>query len=171
VIGIAVMGSVHPLAAQQSQPSEAAPPAAEQPAPPRPPSGLIDVIGRWVEDSAQGVATQFKGARHSIDTAARTAGEMSLDAVGAAKGTADSITALPASRIVTGRAVCTVAANGAPDCKAAAESLCKSKNFRTGVSVDFQSAETCPPHVYLQGRQPNPGECKTETYITRAVCQ
>ena len=35
---------------------------------------------------------------------------------------------------------CPIAPNGAPDCKAAAEIMCRTKGFATGNSVDYQTA-------------------------------
>jgi hypothetical protein len=30
--------------------------------------------------------------------------------------------------------------------------------------------EKCPARVFLEARAPAPGECRKETYVTRAVC-
>ena len=73
--------------------------------------------------------------------------------------------------MVTGRAACLVAANGAPDCKAGADRLCQSKGYKEGNSLDTDAAEKCSPKVYLPGRKRQPGDCKTENYVTRALCQ
>ena len=51
------------------------------------------------------------------------------------------------SIMVSGRAACLVSSNGAPDCK------------------------KCSPKVYLPGYKRQPGDCKTENYVTRALCQ
>jgi len=73
--------------------------------------------------------------------------------------------------VVSGRAACTVAANGAPDCKAAADRLCQSKGHKEGKSLDTDAAEKCSPKVYLPGYKRQSGDCKTENYVTRALCQ
>jgi hypothetical protein len=73
--------------------------------------------------------------------------------------------------VVTGRAACPVTANGAPDCHAAAEQLCKAKGFKSGKSLDIETAEKCSVKAYLTGRTGKPGECRTENFVTRAVCQ
>lgn len=89
-----------------------------------------------------------------------------------AKGATDSLGRLarPGS-IATGRVVCQVAANGAPDCKAAADKLCQSKGFVSGNSIESDAAESCPARVLMSGRPPEPGECRTDNYVTRALCQ
>ena len=70
-----------------------------------------------------------------------------------------------------GRQVCVTAPNGAPDCQAAAETLCKAKGYTTGKSIDFTSSQRCPARVWAAGRQANEAECTTETFISRAMCQ
>ena len=77
---------------------------------------------------------------------------------------------LPLSRVVVGRERCAVAPNGAPDCLAAAETLCRKQGYSSGKSMDFTSAEQCPPRVMLGGRQTE-GDCTTVTFISRAMCQ
>jgi hypothetical protein len=78
--------------------------------------------------------------------------------------------AKPAS-MVTGRIGCPVAANGAPDCKLAADKLCQGKGFKEGKSLNTDSAEKCPAKVYMPGYKREPGDCRTENYVTRALCQ
>jgi len=73
--------------------------------------------------------------------------------------------------MVTGRAACTVASNGAPDCKAGADKLCQSKGYKEGKSLDTDAAEKCSPKVFIPGRKREPGDCRTENYVTRALCQ
>ena len=75
------------------------------------------------------------------------------------------------STMVSGRAACLVSANGAPDCKAGADRLCQGKGYKEGKSLDTDAAEKCSPKVYLPGYKRQPGDCKTENYVTRAVCQ
>ena len=72
---------------------------------------------------------------------------------------------------VKGRAVCPVAANGAPDCKAGADKLCQSKGFKEGKSLDVDTTRNCSARALLSGRKPEESECRTETYVTRAICQ
>ncbi|MES5483824.1 hypothetical protein QMZ05_13805 [Bradyrhizobium sp. INPA03-11B] len=75
------------------------------------------------------------------------------------------------SSMVTGRAACVVAANGAPDCKIGADRLCQSKGFKEGKGIDIDTSEKCSPLVYLPGHKRGPNDCKTENFVTRAVCQ
>ena len=86
-------------------------------------------------------------------------------------GATDSLGRLARPNVATGRVVCQVAANGAPDCKAAADKLCQSKGFTTGNSIESDAAESCPAKVLLSGRAPEPGECRTDNFVTRALCQ
>jgi hypothetical protein len=73
--------------------------------------------------------------------------------------------------VVKGRMACPVAANGAPDCKAASDRLCQGKGFKEGKSLDTDSARNCSPKSLLSGRKPEEDDCKTENYVTRALCQ
>jgi hypothetical protein len=75
------------------------------------------------------------------------------------------------SSVVTGRMACLVAANGAPDCNAGADRLCQSKGFKQGKSLDTDAAEKCSAKVFLPGHKREPGDCRTENYVTRALCQ
>ncbi len=93
------------------------------------------------------------------------------DAAGAAQQATGVIVGLPGTRIVTGRQRCPLAANGAPDCIPAAQALCRANGFEGGRGVDINSAQKCPATVWLSGRIPAEGECPTETFVTRAVCQ
>src|SRR5205085_10339226 len=96
--------------------------------------------------------------------------EAGKNAADATKGAVDAMTKLPAARMMTGRERCIVAPNGAPDCLAAAEQLCKKHGYATGKSMDFTSAEECPAKVYLGGATTG-SECQTVTFISRAMCQ
>ena len=78
---------------------------------------------------------------------------------------------LPTARVIRGHQNCPLASNGAPNCVAAAMTLCKSQGFNTGKSVDMTTAEECPAQVMLGHRDAAPGECKTVTFVTRALCQ
>jgi hypothetical protein len=73
--------------------------------------------------------------------------------------------------VVKGRVVCPLAANGAPDCKAASDRLCQSKGYKEGNSLDTDAAQTCSPKAMIPGRQPEPGDCRTDNYVTQAVCK
>ena len=75
------------------------------------------------------------------------------------------------STMVKGRTACLMAANGAPDCKAGADRLCQSKGYKEGNSLDTDAAEKCSPKVYMPGYKRQPGDCRTENFVTRAMCQ
>ena len=150
---LGVQSPVQPPAPQQIEP----PPP---PAPPPENPGLINEIGKLWEKS-KSMLPPLKSPGETIDdlnTRARDAGE-SL-----------SNMARPSS-MVTGRAACLVAANGAPDCKAGADRLCQSKGYKEGNSLDTDAAERCSPKVFIPGRKREPGDCRTENFVTRALCQ
>jgi hypothetical protein len=73
--------------------------------------------------------------------------------------------------IIKGRVVCPIAANGAPDCKAASEKLCQSKGYKDGKSVDTDAAQTCSARTMIPGRKAEEGDCRTDNYVTQALCQ
>ena len=144
-------------------PIAANPPAASEPnSTPRP--GLVDAVGRWLEDGTTKLKSDFQGAQQTLDQLADQTRDAAKDATGTVMG-------LPNARIVPVRERCPVAGNGGPDCQAAATTACRGKGFGTGKSLDTQSEQKCPAQVLLTGRAPNDGECKTETFVTRALCQ
>ena len=75
------------------------------------------------------------------------------------------------SIMVSGRMACAVSPNGAPDCKTGADRLCQSKGYKEGKSLDTDAAEKCSPKAYIPGRRREPGDCKTENYVIKALCQ
>ena len=176
------------VAQQQTvPPSEPNPPAvATQPKPES--RSFFEAIGRWFDEGTASFRSHVAGAKTSFDefnqraeetrkSIGDSAVEMSKGAVGAGVAAADitrdamgAVAKLPMSRIVQGRERCLTAPNGAPDCLAAAESLCRKQGFTTGKSVDFTSAESCPVRTYLGGKQTE-NECTTVTFISRAMCQ
>ena len=113
---------------------------------------------------ARAPRTTARRSRQGVDEATA---DLAKGAVDAAKGTADALGKLGASRVVTGRERCAVAPNGAPDCRLAAEALCKAKGFNAGNSVDYETAESCPAQVLLSGRRSRPGECPVEHTVTK----
>jgi len=172
--GAGVVSSPTPTAPAQADP---APPAPAAPAE----TGGLGSIQKFFEQGAANFRTHLQGAKSkwdelSTDAAANRknfddgAEAARKNAVEATKSAVNSVARLPTSRVVQGKERCEAAANGAPDCQAAAENLCKKQGFAGGKSLDFTSAEECPARVYLSGRQ-SPGECKTVTFISRAMCQ
>lgn len=75
------------------------------------------------------------------------------------------------STVVSGRVACPVSSNGAPDCKQAADQLCQSKGYKEGKSLNADSAEKCSAKVLIPGRQRKPDDCRTDTFVTSALCQ
>jgi hypothetical protein len=166
---IVLLSLLAPQASAQDRPAPAEPPpAAElapQPAPAAPPTtpsgssrpGLIDKLGEWLRDSADGVSSGMKDTQQRID-------EFNKGALGTLSG-------IPIAGFASGRSLCPRSANGAPDCYAATEKLCKDKGYTSGRSLDTESAETCNPRIYLPGYQRKPSDCRVDTFVTRAACQ
>ena len=162
VAAIVLLSLIAPHAwAQEQTGASEPPPAAElapQPAPATPPPspsgssrpGLIDKLGDWLRDSAEGT-------------------QQRLDDLN--KGTLDTLSRIPIAGFASGRSLCPRSANGAPDCYAATDKLCKEKGYTSGRSLDTESAETCNPRIYLPGYQRKPSDCRTDTFVTRAACQ
>jgi hypothetical protein len=89
-----------------------------------------------------------------------------------AKDAGDTLSRLAKpSSMVTGRMICPVSANGASDCKAGADKLCQTKGFKEGKSLNGDSAESCSAKVLIPGRARKPDDCRTNNYVTRALCQ
>jgi len=168
--------------------SPAAPdPAAQPPVKPdEQKPGWFDTLGHWFDESVtnmnKGWDDMNKGLKSTLgavggqanDTTKSAAEAASNMAKGAAKGAVDAAGAvgrLGTARLVSGQSLCALAPNGAPDCRGAAESLCKAAGFMSGSSVDYATSEKCPSEVYLAGRRPAPGDCTTEHTVTRALCQ
>jgi hypothetical protein len=75
------------------------------------------------------------------------------------------------SAVVSGRVACPASSNGGPDCKLAADQLCQSRGYREGKSLNGDSAEKCSAKVLIPGRQRKPDDCRTDTFVTGALCQ
>jgi hypothetical protein len=161
-----------------AQPSHAAPaPAVVQ----SPNPGPFESIGRWLDQRARHFRDQLRGAKARVDdlnerAAAdredmrERAGEVGRGAAEATIGAVEAIAKLPGARVMRGREQCAVAPNGAPDCLVAAEALCRRHGFASGTSIDFTSAEECPPRALIGDRSAE-AECKTVTFVNRAMCQ
>jgi hypothetical protein len=152
--------------AQQAAP---APPALPQnepsPSPPREENpGLINEMGKLFEKSLSILPT-LKSPQETIeDLNARTRD--------ATKDAGEGLTRLAKpSSMVAGRMACPVSTNGAPDCKAGADKLCQTKGYKEGKSLNTDSAETCSPKVLIPGRARKPDDCRTDNYVTSALCQ
>lgn len=151
--------------------------------------GFFDAFGRWVQESTAGFNANLgtgwgspKGVSDAAASAARNtadvakgAAEMTRGAADAmtnvARDTAGALTRLPTSRVVIGRERCTVAPNGAPDCRVAAEAMCKAAGYASGSSIDFETAEVCPSTALLSRWRGEPAPCATHNFVTRSLCQ
>ena len=87
------------------------------------------------------------------------------------KQATDGLSRLTTPLIVRGRMVCPTAANGVPDCQAGADKLCQSKSFKRGKSLDTDSAQACSAAALLSGGNRQPGNCRTNYYVTHALCE
>jgi hypothetical protein len=133
-------------------------------------SGFFAAIGRWFDEQAEIFNSNVKDARKKFDSFGHEAGVAAKTTADGAKDAADAVARIPKARVITGHEKCRNAPNGAPDCLAAAVSMCKAKGFDSGKSVDMTTAEVCPPKVLLSGRNSGP-ECTTETFVSRVLCQ
>ncbi|HEY1544814.1 MAG TPA: hypothetical protein VGG01_20640 [Xanthobacteraceae bacterium] len=87
------------------------------------------------------------------------------------RDTAGAVARLPGTRVISEHATCPIAPNGAPDCRIAAETICKRHGFESGSSIDFQTAKKCPPIALNRPNGEPPPPCVLESYVTRALCQ
>ena len=108
----------------------------------------------------------------SLKSTGETLDDLNTRAKDAVKGAGDALSraAKPGS-MVSGRVICPGAANGTPDCKAAADWLCKTKGFKEGNSLNTDSSEKCSAKVMIPGRQRQASDCHTDNYVTSALCQ
>lgn len=145
---------------------DAAPPSDN----PKEDTGFFAAVGRWFSQQSANVNSTFKDARQKVEGFGQEAGAAAKSTVEGAKDAAGAVARIPNVRTVSGHEKCQVAPNGAPDCVAAANAICKTKGFDSGRSLDMTTAEICPPKVWMAGRSTGP-ECRTETFVSRAVCQ
>jgi hypothetical protein len=161
-----------PQAAPPASPDVQAPAAPEATAPqpaeaatsPAPPAhednpGLIHELGKMFDKLP------------TLKNPSETIEDFNARAKGAAKDATDTLSRLTTPLMVSGRAACPVSANGAPDCKAAADKLCQTKGFKEGKSLTTDSAESCSAKVLIPGRTRKPDDCRTDNFVTRALCQ
>lgn len=127
-------------------------------------SGLINEMGKLWDKSISILPTMKSPGETLEDWNARA-----KDATRNAGDTLSRI-AKPGS-LVTGRMKCPVSGNGAPDCNAGADKLCQSKGYKEGKSLNTDSAESCSAKVLIPGRPRKPEDCKTDNYVTSALCQ
>jgi hypothetical protein len=147
-----------PPASSQPAPGQAAP-APTPPAKPENP-GLIDELGKLLHKLP------------SLKSPSETIEDMNARAKDATKGATETLTNLARpSSMVSGRMICPASGNGAPNCKAAADRLCQDKGYKEGNSLTMDSAEKCSAKVLIPGRTRKPDDCRTDNYVTAALCQ
>lgn len=155
-----------PAPAAPPQPSQALPPDQS----PRSNPGLVEEIGKLLKNSVTGLRDSASGLTSNLPSARETIDGINSSAKDATESLS-LINPMNPQTMVNGRVACPAAANGAPDCKAASDKLCKDKGYKEGKSLDIETAEKCSARVYLSGRTGAPGECRKENFVTRAVCQ
>lgn len=139
-----------------------------QEAKPKEEPGFFESIAGWLD---RNIGSAFQGASQQVENFGHEAGIAAKTTVNTAKDAAGAVARIPSARVMSGHEKCQNAPNGAPDCVAAASALCKGKGFESGKSLDMTTAEVCPPKVLLSGRTGAPGECRDETFVSRALCQ
>lgn len=138
-------------------------PSREQP-------GFFGTIKGWFNQATDSFNAGISGVRKRFETLSDDAGVAARSTVDTARDAANAVARLPNTTVVYGHEECKVAPNGAPDCVAAAITMCKGKGLETGTSLDMTTAEVCPAQVYLSGRSTGEG-CHTETFVSRVLCK
>ena len=137
------------LGLQEQGPQAAPPPSTPAPSAREENPGLIDEMGKLF-DKLPSFLPPIKSPSETMNDLSRLA---------------------KPSTMVSGRAACPVSSNGAPDCKQAADQLCQSKGYREGKSLNADSAEKCSAKVLIPGRARKADDCRTDTFVTSALCQ
>jgi hypothetical protein len=157
-LGVQDLGVQQP--AQQAAPQQGQPAPSPLPPVPEENPGLLKEIGKMFDKLP------------TLKSPGETMDDFNARAKDAARDASDSLSRLAKpSSMVSGRMICPVSANGAPDCKVGADKLCQSKGFKDGNSLTTDSAETCSAKVLIPGRTRKPDDCRTDNYVTRALCQ
>lgn len=154
--------NVAPNSSQNPPPGSS--PNSSQNSGPTPAEKFFGGISQWLDEALASIGSGFKGAKTGIES-------LNKETSDAAKEAADAMARLPNTRLVRGHENCRQASNGAPDCVEAANKLCKTNGHHFGKSVDTTAAEECPAAVMLGRRAATPGECRTVTFVTSALCQ
>ena len=144
-----------PAAAAVQAPTPPAAPIAPTAAAPRPPHSSAPAkpsffhdLGHWWDGSIGYLHDKMKAAPGTFEELGKKSGDAAKDAAVAtqegmkktfdvSKDAATVIGRLPNTRVVEVHERCATAANGAPDCAAAATAACRSKGFNGGQPLDF----------------------------------
>jgi hypothetical protein len=135
-----------------------------------PPDHPLGAVGRWFDGAFSSIGSQFKSAGQGVDNLGREAGMAARASGNAVKDAAETVAKIPTTKVMTGKQTCIVAANGAPDCAAAANRLCQKHGFSSGSSVDITSSRDCPMASLLGQREERTRQCRDNTTVTSAVC-
>lgn len=155
----------------------AAPPHAVDAAPRPENSGLINEIGKLFERRpALFPALKWPlPAVDDINAVDREAGEGFPNLPPKPLPSVSLPSVLPSLKVPSfekGREKCPAADNGASDCKAAADALCRAKGYQQGKSTDTDATQRCSAEaLLLSNRKSAPGACRTDYFVTRAWCQ
>jgi hypothetical protein len=163
--GAALSQAATPLLRLQEQPPAAPPPQGQLPSAPSTPDnpGLIDEMGKLF-DKLPTMLPPLKSPSETID-------DLNARAKNAVKDAGDAVSRLAKpSSMVSGRMACP-AASGMSDCKAGADRLCQSKGFKEGSSLGTDTIQSCSPKVYIPGRPRKADDCRTDHFVTAALCQ
>ncbi|HEY2249273.1 MAG TPA: hypothetical protein VGH70_17665 [Bradyrhizobium sp.] len=142
---------------EQGSPPQAAPSPEPAPLPESP--GLINEMGKLFKQ----IVPPLKSPGEAID-------DLNARAKDTMKDAGDALSRLKPGAMIKGRMACPATA-GTPDCKFGADKLCQSKGYKEGKSLGTDSAETCSAKVLIPGRQRKPDDCRTDTFVTTALCQ
>ncbi|WP_114356799.1 MULTISPECIES: hypothetical protein [Rhodopseudomonas] len=174
---LALLSAGAPAAAQPAPPPP--PPGDRPPPPPRDNPGLVNEIQKLLSSPSK-LLPSF-GRDDAGERSLRPPGEQPLPpppapvAGPAPSPLPPSPSPAPSSpmvpSVVTGHQVCPVVPGSGPNCQAAADILCRSKGYTLGKSLGVDSTEKCSAKVLIPGRPREPGDCRTENFVTRAWCQ
>jgi hypothetical protein len=179
-LSIAVVGAAAaddnqtpPAPATVQQAPAAAPGSLPQQPPPAFKPGFLHQLGEWWGQSFGDFHDKMNNAKDRLedlrkDQSTKDATAATQDAL---KGAAQAVVRLPGTRMFELHDKCQPAANGAPDCPAAANNACRVKGFSSGKPMGISTSQVCSPHALLSGRLPTAADCHDETYILGVVCQ
>lgn len=176
LVGIALVASEEAWSQTQPAPPAAAPAPA---APPRENPGLINEIGKLLERRPPlfPVVTPLQPPSQPSSEPSPSATDHAGPGGEPAPPGKPEDTGLPRldlkiPSMQKGREKCPVTADGASDCKAAADALCRAHGYREGRSTDTDATQKCSAEaLLLSGRKSQPGACRTDYFVTRAWCQ
>jgi hypothetical protein len=165
VLAFVALAVLSPAGAQETPRAQPERPAAAPAPVPQPSAEPFGTIGRFIDESLQGLGQGLKGAREQMDDITGRAGNAAKDAAGS----------LPLRRpsVVAGRERCPPAPNGAPDCVTATAVMCRANGFETGSSIDMQTEQKCPAAIPAGPASPplDESQCWLESFVIRALCR